>query len=261
MSVMKRTRPWSSQGPLKKRAFYRTAAANAVVVPAARVPQSTEIKYVDGYLDDTALQELHTNDTTWAGCEINPRAPSAVYGCLPVPRQGNDYASRDGRKIFVRNIKIRGILTWNPEVDSIGSSGQSFVRLVVVKDKRCNGVELSAEDVLAPGLSGDGTASLSADAAIMCMTNPNGWGRYQILKDKYIRIQPKTNAYDGTNIERFGYEVPFKINIKVNEYMNFDDSAGAVGSIVDNAYHLIGAASTDSGVVNISYLARTAFTG
>ena len=69
-----------------------------------------ECKYVDGYLDTTSLVQLETNDQTWAGCELNPRQQTAVYGCLPVPRQGDNYSDRDGRKIYVKNIKIHGVM-------------------------------------------------------------------------------------------------------------------------------------------------------
>lgn len=243
--------------PLKKRARFRGALA-------PQAPRVVETKYVDGYLDSTALTELTANDATWAGAELNPRQFTAVYGCLPVPKEGTGYSERDGRKIFMKNIKIRGTIRFTAQTGvTTAATGQQFVRLVVVKDKRTNGTELSAENVLSPGTGSDGNASLTADTAIMSMTNPNGWGRYEIKFDKLYRVPPLSSWYDGVDGNINAYDIPFKINVKVNDYVNFDASTGAVTSIVDNSFHLLAACGGAGGVPNcsVSYLARTAFLG
>ena len=96
----------------KGRAPTRTKRQRA---PVVRIPPSVrgmyrvggsmgaEKKYVDGYLDSTNIVEVDDNDATWAGCELNPRQQTAVYGCLPVPRQGTNYADRDGRRIMIKS--------------------------------------------------------------------------------------------------------------------------------------------------------------
>ena len=60
-------------------------------VPRTQRPFKDENKYVDGYYDWTNLTELSSNDQTWAGAEANPRQQTAVYGCLPIPRQGDNH--------------------------------------------------------------------------------------------------------------------------------------------------------------------------
>lgn len=235
-------------------AFRRGYQANAGL--------AVETKYVDGYLDSTTIHEVSANDDTWADCELNPRQQTAVYGCLPVPKIGTGYSERIGKRIFVKNIKIRGTISWDGLNVITGALSQGYVRLLVIKDTKCRGVEISAEDVLSPGTGSDGNASLTADACINCFTNPNGWKRYQVVKDKYIRISPKMVFNDGTDGAANGYAIPFKMNVKCNCYMNFNASAGAVGSIEDTAFHLIGAASNDTlGDIKITYVARTAFVG
>lgn len=235
-------------------------AVPAQVVKGPALKLATESKYVDGYLDDTALTSLNANDATWAGCEVNPRQSTAVYGCLPVPKQGDSYSSRDGRKIFIKNIRIKGILTWGLSDTVTAATYQSAARVVVVKDTRTNGVTLNAEDVLGPGEGSDGNASLNADAALMAFSKPNGWGRYKILKDQIFRLPPLTAFNDGTDGAINGYEMPFKFSIPVNDYVNFDDAAGAIASIVDNSYHVL-AATNGAANVTISYVCRTAFLG
>lgn len=93
----KRSAP-TTKGPAKKK-------AKKMNVRTGMLAPHGEIKYVDGYLDNLTLQALSANDATWASCEANPRQQTAVYGCLPVPRQGTNYADRDGRKIFVKKLR------------------------------------------------------------------------------------------------------------------------------------------------------------
>lgn len=229
---------------------------------AFRPKQIVETKYVDGYIDNTNIVSVNTNDSTWAGTEMNPRQQTAVYGCLPIPRQGTNYCDRDGRKIFVKNIKIRGEILF-PASDGLTATFQlPTVRLIVVKDTRTNGVSMSAEDAIGPGLGSDGNSSLSADCALMLMTNPDGWGRFKVLKDKVIRAPVDYTAFhDGVDGALIGVTVPFKMNIKCNCYMNFDASTGAIGSVVDNSFHFLAAQSNTTFTPTISYVARTAFVG
>lgn len=236
-----------------------------VAPPVMSTRLGGETKYVDGYLDETAIHQLSVGaDDTWADCELNPRQQTAVYGCLPVPRQGTNYADRDGRKILVKKIHIKGRILWNTAADSTDPLSTGLVRIVLVKDTRTNGVEVSAENVIGPGLGSDGNASLSGDAgAINLPSNPNGWGRYQILFDKTFKCPVKPVVWDATNSgkDETGVNVPFKISIKANCEMNFSASTGAVGSVVDNSFHLLCAAIGNSVQPKLSYYARTSFVG
>lgn len=231
--------------------------------PIARAIQTSEIKYVDGYLDNTNLVDVSANDSTWAGAELNPRQATAVYGCLPVPQQGTNYADRDGRKIFLKKIHIKGILH-KPQVNALtGANKLGFARLIVVKDKQTSGVALSAENVVGQGLGSDGNAALSADVAAMALTKPDGWGRYQILKDKIFVPKSPPSYQDGTDGAISGMDIPFKMTINVNEYVNFTASTGAIGSIQDCSIHLLGVQSEGAAFAQwtISYVARTSFVG
>lgn len=216
---------------------------------------------MDGYYDNASMTDVSANDATWAGAEADPRQQTAAYGCLPVPQQGDTYADRNGRKIFLKDIKIRGIVSFTG-ADSITSAGNiGPARIVIVKDTRTNGAQLNAEDVLGPGIGSDGNASLTADSALMALTNPNGWGRYQVMKDKLFRMSAVPLVNDGTDGAQFGYEIPFKMTIKCNCEVNFNGSAGAVANIVDNSFHLLAACDGGSGAPVLSYVARTSFVG
>lgn len=246
---------------------YMPPAQRVQFVPVAkslgRMPQ--ENKYVDGYYDKTAIHALSsTADDDWSDTEANPRQATAVYGCMPVPRQGTNYADRDGRKIIAKALRIKGVINWQTVPNSAGSITHGPVRLILVKDTRTNGATLSGENVIGPGLGSDGLATLSGDSgAIGLPTDPDGWGRYEILFDKMFRPPPISMGYDSGNsgMDAAGVTVPFKISIKKPCEINFSSSTGAVGSIVDNSYHLLAATTGNITNVNLSYYARLTFVG
>jgi len=218
-----------------------------------------ETKYVDGYLDYTALHELG-HDEGWADTELDPRQQTAVYGCLPMPRQGTNFADRDGRKIYVKHIFIKGVINVQQANTVTAATNNPIFRIVVVKDTRTNNNQLSAENVIGPGLGSDGQDVLTSDSGVQAFSNPDGWGRYEIVKDRTFK-PPLNQAFnDGTDGAVNGYAIPFRMKIKCNCYVNFSDTAGAVGSVIDNSWHVLGAVGNGLNPA-ISYQARTCFVG
>lgn len=224
-----------------------------------------ERKYVDGYLDATSLHELSTNDDGWEDTELDPRQATATYGCMPVPKQGNGYFNRLGRKIIIKKIVIRGQIVWGGLLTPSQSADTSpIVRLVVYKDTKTNKAQSQGEEVLGVGFGSDDLAAKSADSQIMVLSKPSGWGRYQIMKDKMYTRPFADMAYNGTTDILPKCTTPFKFTLNLNTEVNFEGStgAGAVTTIIDNSFHLIGASSdTSSTAPTISYVARTTFCG
>lgn len=244
------------------RARVTTPKTVVLKVPGITTGMKPETKYVDGYLDDTAIAQLATNDVTWAGTLLDPQRQAGTYGCLPVPAQGDNYQDRDGRKIWVKKIQIRGEINF-PAINTLTGAtvdGQ-YVRLLVVKDLQTNGATIATpSNVIGPGNGSDAAAGLTADAAIMAPSNPAGWGRYRIMKDKLIRCPPRSAFFDGVDGALNSTVVPFKITVKPNCQMSFSATTGVVGSIIDNSFHLMGGTSAAANTT-ISYVARTSFTG
>lgn len=231
------------------------------------VPQTIrgkeERKYVDGFLNLTSVHELLTTNDTWADCELNPSNAAGVIGCLPVPKQGDDLADRDGRKIVVKKVVVRGVINWGG-ADAVTSAGNMspVVRIIVVKDKQTGGVELSAENVVGPGVGSDGAAAQTGGASIMSLSKPTGWGRYQIMKDKMYTRPLSLITQDGTDGALMECSTPFKFTLNLNTEINFSGTTGVVGSVIDNSFHLLAATSNNgASQPQISYLARTTFVG
>ena len=111
---------------------------------------------------------------------------------------------------------------------------QGLCRLIVVKDTTTCNATLSAENVIGPGLGSDGNAGLLADSAVTAMTDPDGWGRYKIMADRYYKIPNQSAFNDGTDGALMGVRVPFKITIKCNCYVNFSGATGAIGDVTED---------------------------
>jgi hypothetical protein len=262
---MKRTRAQSNQTNLVRKRYSvarKRPRYNPQVENLRTELIRKKLKYVDGYLDVAAIHELSdTADDTWADCEKNPRQQTAVYGCLPIPAQGDGYNNRDDRKIKIMKIKIRGYIEFAEESGLTQANINKFVRIVVCKDTRTGGTSAQAENVIGAGKGSDDQATFSGDGgAINFFTNPDGWGRYEVIKDFIVQRPTSTTFNDGTDGNQTGVQVPFKITIKPECVVNFSGTTGAIGSVIDNSFHLFVAASSDrQAAPNISYYARTSF--
>jgi hypothetical protein len=263
-----------------KRAQNRAAAMRRRKLANARRAQAVlrqlpvnEMKYVDGFLNNTAFHEQTGANDSWADCELDPTydvtgGPTAI-GCMPMPALGNAYFNRDGRKIFVDNIKIRGVITFDFVTDMAAAIDKGFVRLIVYEDTKTSGVQSQAENVMGVGFDQAGDASSTGNAAIMALSNPNGWSRYNIIKSK-IYSPPRAEAFSsctdpsGANPiygENNGVQVPFKFTIRPKCHVNFSGDDGLVGSVIDRSWHLIGIQSTVNASAKLSYVVRTSFKG
>lgn len=226
-----------------------------------------ETKYVDGFRNAAALSEKSlTTDGTWADTETDPSDEAGVIGCLPVPSVGNSYSQRNGRKIKLKTIRIKGSLIWKSILISTGATditGRGMVRIVIVKDCRTNKAQLSGEDVIGPGLGQTGGTMVSGDGGTLNLpSKPEGWGRFKILKDMYFRCPTTPLTFDSGNnrVVEQGYVTPFHITIHPNCVVNMESSGGTVANVIDNSFHMLACTVTGTDV-EMSYYARTVFEG
>lgn len=258
---MKRTRPqelyaknWQSA---KRRRMQRNLARQVGILPPPNrlyVARSvgnpmaiTERKYFDSEVNAFTLP---TTAQFFTNCEADP----AALNCLFAPVTGDDIQNRTGRKVQVISIKIRGEIQLGAQSNQAVQDQMSLVRLALVMDKQTNGTQLSSEDVFATPTAAVGNGYLS-------FQNPAFFGRFKVLKDKYMTLSPPVSVYDGTNIEQSGYSRFFKWNIKFKKpiVVHFNaTNGGTVADIVDNSFHVLGGQTT-GGLVVLSYKCRTTF--
>lgn len=226
--------------------------------------EKKEIKYVDGWKNVAAVHALSdTADDDWSGTLNNPGYTAGNYGCLPLPAVGDDYSDRDGRKITVTSIKIKGSITWPSQEASVNPHINQPVRIVIFQDTKSNGAAPTPEKVLGGAKDQSGVVALSGDGcALYQFSNPAGWGRYKILHDKIYNPPNASTASNAANdFSMNGYARSFKINIKCNTEVNFNGTSGLIASVIDNSFHLMVATTSSANVAQLGYIARTSFIG
>lgn len=229
-----------SQGG-RQRSFVQRSLGNPLAI--------TERKYFSSIRAITALGDASAA-VTWAGFEADP----ATLNTLFAPTQGDDYLNRDGRKVQILAIKIKGIFTVAGQADQTGADDGALIRVALVQDKQTNAAQLNAEDVLV----GVGNAGLN----ILNFQNAAFFGRFKVLKDKFYTLQNPNATYDGTNIEAMGLVKSFKMNHKFRKpvIIHFNGTnGGTVADIIDNSFHIIAAANNVELVPAMGYQCRVTF--
>lgn len=241
----KRTGSGVTKRPQKKSKTFQ-GATTKYVQRSPGVKAITETKYFDTELAQTAILP---STTTWAGGELDP----AVGLCLFFPTVGNNYNNREGRKTYVKKIKLNGWLIVPAQANQSATDHGSTVRIIMYMDKQTNASQSQAEDLMASG---------SSTLPSVMFQNPANFGRFRVLKDKTITFANPTIAYDGTNLEQSSLIRHFRMNVKFRKpiCVNYNNTnGGTIADIVDNSFHLIGIVTGAGLAPEIAYKCRTVF--
>lgn len=210
-------------------------------------PQAiTERKYFDSEVSATTIP---TTAQYFTGCELDPATLNTIFA----PVIGDDFFNRQGRKVQVISIKIRGEVQVGAQSNQTVQDQCSLIRLALVMDKQTNGVQLNSEDVF--------QGNVNVGAGYLSFQNAAFFGRFKVLKDKFIALRPPVSVYDGVNIEQAGYSVPFKWNVKFKTPVTVHYNAtngGTVADVVDNSFHVLGGQTT-AGFAVVNYKCRVTF--
>lgn len=260
---MKRARdvyPVSYQAALKRRRVsqQRQLAARLNMIPArgpprvyvARTPGG-QITADNHYFDtERTITSVSANTTAWTGTEYDPNTTAML--CLFAPVIGDDISNRMGRKIFVKKIRINGILNVGVQAAQGAGDAPAVVRIILYQDKQTNGSQSQGEDVIASGAGSD---------AIDMFQNVANLGRFRVWKDKTFTLQNPNMGTDGVStFATQGIARKFKMTIRPNCWVNFNaTNGGTVADIVDNSFHLIANTPSAQLVPSLTYKVRTVF--
>jgi len=201
----------------------------------------TERKYFDASRAALAIPQW---SATTAGGELDPATGNALF----FPVQGDDYNNRQGRKVHVLAIKIRGTINIPVANDQVAAQVTPTIRLAVVQDTQTNSAQLNSEDVINSTMYG--------------YQNPAFFGRFKVLKDKWFALPAPFRTWDGTNNQQSGYQKPFKMTIKFRKpvCVHYNSTnGGTVADVIDHSFHVIGGASDINLSPSIGYTVRTTF--
>lgn len=207
-----------------------------------------ELKFYDTNLNATAL----ASSGGWTGCEYDPSATSMIS----TPTQGDSAQQRDGRKIWIKSVMVRGTIDFPALINQAAVPAGEQCMIALVLDMQTNAAQLNSEDVYtAPGASN----ALNTQPLRDLEFGP----RFKTLKAKHYTVRPGVVSYDGTNIEVGGTQVPFEFYIKnLNLKVNFNSGTTAsIANVVDNSLHIIANTTNAVRVPTIQYSARIRFYG
>jgi len=229
---------------------------NASKMAAARVLANAstagflgiEKKFLDTALADTAV----TAAAALTGGEYDPSSGST--GCLSCPAQGDTEQSRDGKRIVIDALVLKGYVN---QGSSVGEAPEADLKIfvAVVLDTQTNGAQLNSEDVFK-------SLSNSLATAVCPMKNLLFGNRFRILKSHVFDVSPQGIAPASATLAHnalrrdFDWYIPFKGGLPVN--LNAGTTAD-VANVIDNSIHVV-AFATDTGA-SIGYNARIRFQG
>lgn len=202
-----------------------------------------ETHVVNPVLSSVALTAVTTGAFTT--CELDPATPL----CLVAPVQGDDIVNRQGRKILIKSVFLRGYISVAAQADQTAQDTAGIARVILYIDKNTNAAQLASTNVMTNG-------------GVNAFQAPGSYGRVRILKDKLIPLRLPMASFDGTNIEQGGYHIPWKIKhtFKKPLVCNFNaTNGGTVADIIDNSLHVIGCTSSATLAPDIRYVGRVSF--
>jgi len=144
-----------------------------------------EMKYMDSDLNATAIVAV---TTTWpAGTMMDPQSTINLGSgtvAFPLglcqPTVGSALNNRVGRKITVQKIKIHGKINVPAQVAQATGDSACKIRVVLCQDQQTNAAPMTGAQ-----LFNDATGPVTA---VQSFQNPNNFGRFRVLKDKFFQI-------------------------------------------------------------------------
>lgn len=211
-----------------------------------------EKKFLDCARTATAVSAV----AALTGGEIAPSA--GCTGCLSCPAQGDSEQARDGKRIVIDSLIIKGYVAADEDAsEAAGKSNKCFV--AVVLDTQTNGGTFAAGGISESVFKNlTGTADLNVDPTKNLLFG----NRFRILKSQVYDLTAPGVAAAGAlafngNRRDFDWYIPFKGGMQVN--LNAGTTAD-VANVIDNSIHVI-AFCTLAAKTTIAFNSRIRFQG
>jgi len=227
----------------------KTAAARMVANAVTMGFMGIEKKFLDTAKSDTGIASV----PALTGGEYDPS--TGCTGCLSCPAQNDTEQGRDGKRIVIDSLILKGYVRTGGETGQAPFASPVKAFVAVILDTQTNANQLNSEDVFKNLL---GTAN-----GVVCPTKNLLFGkRFRILKSQVFDLTPIGIAAAGASIafngvrRDFDWYIPFKGGLPVE--LNSGTTAD-VANVIDNSLHVV-AFATDADSA-IAYNARIRFQG
>ena len=204
-----------------------------------------ELKFYDTSLVGNAIAE----PTDASGAEVDPSATIA----LNTVTQGDGESQRDGRRMSMASIHIKGRVTQAALINQAQGIVPGNWMVALVLDKQTNGAQLNSEDVFT-------NPAASANLAIRPFRNLQFQDRFRVLAIRTGQFKDPSMTHDGTNIEVGGMGVNFEMNVALKGMKTtFTGTTETIANITDNSLHMI--AYQGGAALLLNYNSRLRFRG
>lgn len=197
---------------------------------------SVELKYIDQSYATAAISN------SIAGAFANP----LTEGALNSIALGDGESDRDGRKVLLKSIHIRGAMYRLTET-SIGSD--LVARLIVFLDTQTNGAEAAPELLI-------NTGAVHPEYAYRNMQQTK---RFKVLKDGIFVLSQNAAAGGNTTVVSGPGATLFDWNFNVHIPVIYSGATEVIASIVDNSIQVYCMASGND--CTLRYESRIRFVG
>lgn len=240
--------------PAQRAGYGSTARARGAAVTG-------EMKYFDCERDSGAISAV---TTTWvAGCMVDPTrtinlgdASVATPLCLFAPKVSAALNGRIGRKAHVYKVRIAGTIKIPPQTAQGTADASPTIRLALVLDKQSNAAQMTAATLF--------NDAAGAETTITAFQNPNNFGRFRVLKEKYYQFSNVNLTGDpsASNLVQCGCTINFKMSVSFKQpvQVNFNaTNGGTVADIIDNSLHIVCGATSVAMAPVIAYYSRVCY--
>lgn len=186
----------------KAGSYYATAPPKRKRAPhklvLSRLGRSGETKYFDTSFQQSPIASA----ADWTGTEVpctnyiqsdGTTVGSYTASALIPSANGAGYGQVVGSKYSIKKIRVRGQVVAAALPDQADVPAMQTVRLVLVEDLQPNGAQAQGEDVFT-----DLGGAAQVQYSFLAMAAGAG-GRFRILKDEILTLQPASSGTDGTN--------------------------------------------------------------
>ncbi len=172
-------------------------------------------RFTRGSRVEQKFKDTSLNDTLGTGMII--QEPCVVV-------QGDGESERIGRRMFIKSIFIKGVVTLPPVQDVAETA--TLVKMMVVQDKQTNGTKFAPADLLVTD-SYDSFNQLANKS------------RFKILKTQYFKLVSKLGASNSGSTYVTGEDIAnVYCYLKLDVPIEFDGTTGVVGTVRSNNVYI-----------------------
>ena len=171
----------------------------------------------------------------------------SVTSMISTPAQGDSEQNRDGKKIVIKAVHIKGVVNRVKTLAGPIEANRVFVALVL--DTQTNGAQMNSEDCF----KNTNATALTATHPVRNLLFAN---RFKVLRSWEFDMQYRAWDADIAGAETRPFEFFENMNLPVN--FNAGTTA-SVANVIDNSLHIIAFATLTGNT--ISYNARIRFMG